>query len=489
MSHLSIFDLTIIGKYFNNFNDFVNLIKTNKEYSNILSNYHFNPISLTHNLFKYFSNIQTFHYYTSEDKCITHNCNNYIDWSLFDITRLNEKTFNKSFKKNTIYKNLYLKLIRENCQILNLLKNLDSINFKEINFDIRCCNELIEIDLNNLNVYKISGSIYKCNNLTYLNLKNTLNYNINVEDCKNLIDLNFMINDNNKIKYKYYYGNDSLKNIKLSTDITSIGHNMFNECYNLSNIEIYKDDEKLNDLNNIKVLGYECFKNCGFKTLEFKNIRKCEKSVFENCKKLESIILLGSYVSMISTFYKCTNLTNIVIPKHVRTLNRTFICCSNLINIDLPTALTNINEAFTNCINLKNIDLSYCTKLSEIQKHAFNNCVNLENVILPNSVTSIGTQSFYKCEKLININLDNVNKIGLHSFEKCNSLNMIMLNCNIIENHAFEDCVNLESIINSSNKIIMKNNSFKNCKKLKNIYCKGELIKYKDTFNGCDMLN
>ena len=33
MTHLSIFDLTIVGKYFNKFEDYINLIKTNKEYS------------------------------------------------------------------------------------------------------------------------------------------------------------------------------------------------------------------------------------------------------------------------------------------------------------------------------------------------------------------------------------------------------------------------------------------------------------------------
>ena len=39
MNHLSSYELLIISKYFNSINDYINLIKTNKEYNDILNKF------------------------------------------------------------------------------------------------------------------------------------------------------------------------------------------------------------------------------------------------------------------------------------------------------------------------------------------------------------------------------------------------------------------------------------------------------------------
>jgi hypothetical protein len=477
---LSVFDLTIIGKYFNNFNDFINLIKTNKLYSNILDNYHYNPISLNQNLFKYFKNIETFHYYLPEDKHIHHKCNKYIDWTQIDIS---DDYYN--FNENTEYKNLNITLKSENTNILSILNSLSN-NPKITNLKFKLRNSSIrEIDLNNLNVYSISGTIYYCTNLTYVNLKNTLDYNINIEECINLHDLNFIINNNKDIKFKTYIGNSSLSSVKLSTNITKINEQMFTDCSNLKKIKI----ENLNNLNNIQVLECYCFANCGFEKIELKNIRRCDCYAFNRCKQLKNITLLGSYASLNFTFNDCSNLTNVVIPKHVRTLNHTFMGCSNLEYIDLPTALTNINTAFMNCEKLKKIDLSKCTNLITISPCAFMNCLNLENVILPTTIKIIEYCAFQNCEKLKNIyNLDNcfINKICTAAFLKCTSLTSLTLNCERILNHAFEKCSSLESVI-LLNDVVLCNDAFKKCIKLKSVIATGILIN-KRTFDKCESL-
>ena len=55
-------ELMIIGKYFNDIDDFINLARTCKN-NNILNLYHFNPIPIGSITIKLFPNIETYHKY------------------------------------------------------------------------------------------------------------------------------------------------------------------------------------------------------------------------------------------------------------------------------------------------------------------------------------------------------------------------------------------------------------------------------------------
>ena len=56
--------MMIIGKYFKTNNDYINVMKVNKKYHNLVKMYHFNPISDC-NLF---INIETQHFYSLKEK-------------------------------------------------------------------------------------------------------------------------------------------------------------------------------------------------------------------------------------------------------------------------------------------------------------------------------------------------------------------------------------------------------------------------------------
>lgn len=62
--HIDYNSMTIIGKYFEYFKDFVNLEKTCKEYRGIINIYHYNPVPLRKNQMKLFTNIEKYFYYT-----------------------------------------------------------------------------------------------------------------------------------------------------------------------------------------------------------------------------------------------------------------------------------------------------------------------------------------------------------------------------------------------------------------------------------------
>jgi hypothetical protein len=78
---ISIDFLMIIGKYFNTNEDFINVMKVNKKYQELVLMYKFNPISDI-SLFK---NIQTQHFYKRKDiKNKKERMYRYIYWYYID---------------------------------------------------------------------------------------------------------------------------------------------------------------------------------------------------------------------------------------------------------------------------------------------------------------------------------------------------------------------------------------------------------------------
>ena len=71
----------------------------------------------------------------------------------------------------------------------------------------------------------------------------------------------------------------------------------------------------------------------------------------------------------------------------------------------------------------------------------------LISILLPNSITSIGDNSFYSCNGLTEINIPNtVTNIGLYAFQYCNGLTSVNLGRGVssIGNQAFYKCLNLK---------------------------------------------
>lgn len=79
---------------------------------------------------------------------------------------------------------------------------------------------------------------------------------------------------------------------------------------------------------------------------------------------------------------------------------------------------------------------------------AFSNS-SVISVTLPNSVTSIGWNAFYKCSDLISVTLPNsITSIGRETFRGCASLTSVTIPSSVssIEYRAFDNCSSLTSI-------------------------------------------
>ncbi|ELP93646.1 hypothetical protein EIN_124990, partial [Entamoeba invadens IP1] len=73
VSFLDSFHIMIVCKYFNSFNDFVQLMIVSKKYKDIVTQFHYNPIPLTFNTLHYFTHLETLHLYSHEDQMFPEN--------------------------------------------------------------------------------------------------------------------------------------------------------------------------------------------------------------------------------------------------------------------------------------------------------------------------------------------------------------------------------------------------------------------------------
>lgn len=162
---------------------------------------------------------------------------------------------------------------------------------------------------------------------------------------------------------------------------------------------------------------------------------------------------------------------HVVMPRNIKKAARSvFANCKNLQSVEYPGGLSNIcDNAFAGCVRLQKISLS---ETDSIGQSAFQGCSTLADVGSMEHVEYLAESAFENCKRLRGGN-------GILSLAQVDS----------IPNYAFKGCISLGNILLSDKLYHVGQNAFSGCKTLKSISLPASLTMIDDeAFANCDML-
>ena len=222
-----------------------------------------------------------------------------------------------------------------------------------------------------------------------------------------------------------------LTEVSLPTSIKRIKANAFDNCNNLSKIN-------LSSLTSLEVI---------------------EKLAFGGCQSLTSVYL-PTYLDEIGdkAFFGCTNLQELHLG------DRTRILGSYILGYEKPKKLSKLTGQFTRnneFLIYNNILQAWAgygktvcnvpSWVTAVGAYAFYNNTTLKEVTFYRTVTDIGAYAFYGCSNLTSVQFsdNSVKKIYSYAFAKCSSLTQISLPnmLTYLGEGAFLDCSSLNTIL------------------------------------------
>ena len=289
--------------------------------------------------------------------------------------------------------------------------------------------------------------------------------------------------------YAFAYCN-SLKSINMSESVTTIGKGAFCNCNSLKSINIPE---------SVTSIGEYAFSHCN--SLTSINIpdgvTSIGDSAFYNCNSLKSINIPESVTCIEDhAFAYCNSLTSINIPDGVTTIGKgAFSNCNSLKSIKIPDGVTSIGyNAFSNCNSLTSINIP--DGVTTIKDYTFAFCTSLKSITIPSSVVTIGDNPFigchadlhnkskafvyednvlfnkdkttiisYRSKETSYIIPDSVTSIGTQAFRGNESLKNIIIPNSVtsIGTYAFALCTSLKSITIPSSVVAIDGNPFCGC--------------------------
>jgi len=289
-----------------------------------------------------------------------------------------------------------------------------------------------------------------------------------------------------------------LTSITIPNGVANIGYYAFGGCTDLASVSIP---------GSVTSIGELAFFRCyGLTSVDISNgVISIGERAFEYCTSLASISI-GNSVSSIGNeaFNGCKALTSITIPNSVTSIGYSaFSGCIGLTSITIPNSVTSIgHSAFFGCTGLTKVFMSDIPAWCAIQfsdgssnplcyAHHLYSDENTEitNLVIPNSVTSIGNNTFFGCTGLTSITIPNsVTSIGQGAFSGCSGLTSITIPSSVtdIEQSAFYNCTGLTSIDIPSSVTSIGQSAFSNCSGLISFTIPNGVTSIGvETFRGC----
>ncbi len=312
--------------------------------------------------------------------------------------------------------------------------------------------------------------------LTSINIPSSLKYcagnafgykirTVNIESLIQWLSMErapYFSNSDNGIEY--YIAGESVENLVIPEEITSIRSYAFNDGRNIKRLVLHKNIESIEDraflgCTNLELASID--EVTGKYTVVDKlpnYLRSIGNQAFEGCEKLTKIAVPASvtYIGE-NAFSGCRALTQCIFAEDTKIdkiLSCTFNNCERLERISIPKSVTMIgNSAFFGCRNLKEVEFKKDSGLTQIDSTAFAECNSLKKIsTIPAGVTSIGNSAFYGCHKLKKVEFEkesNLTTIGTDAFSYCNGIERIQIPAKVtkMEERALAYCGKLAEVI------------------------------------------
>lgn len=249
------------------------------------------------------------------------------------------------------------------------------------------------------------------------------------------------------IKKSAFSGKNFITRMVFPSDskLETILESAFTDCTKMEfvNLPIY-----------IKSIGNFAFQNCQkLQSIVLNSCRSIGDSSFSNCIALSSVNFEQSDIISIpdNCFYGCTSLTTIKLPLKLKYIGiSSFSRCSNLNIVTFHDSLTTIgNNGFQGC-SLLSVDLSSCSGMTNISDFCFSDNTNLESINFPAGITLLGVSSFSNTAISTLDVPSSVYQISSNAFYSCQSLSTINIpadsSLEFIKSGAFRDCFRIASI-------------------------------------------